>query len=167
LKFSKFIATPFQDHVSVTQIFTCKQHDYPLKFLLLNLHRDVFMTAATPDTYLVHTGGGQLQVRYYDTQKNRELLAQSERMYSNLKAHHWAVIIPTLILICSTVSLIICASNDCLSSSRSEPRIKGCDILCPEAQKIASIVGLVVGAIGSSISCYFYCKKNKQEEDSD
>ena|GEM_PF-3152325 len=125
------------------------------------------MTAATPDTYLVHSGGGQLQVRYFDTQKNRELLAQSERMYSNLKAHQWAIIILGVMLACSIVSLIICASNNCLNSSRSESRIKGCDILCPEAQKIASIVGLVVGAIGFCASCYCYCKQKEQEEDSD
>jgi len=114
------------------------------------------MATATAETYLM--------TQDVDTLKNSELLFQSEAQSSSLENCHWHVIIPPLMLILSTVSLIVCASNGCMSSSRSEARIKGCDTLCPEAQKIVSIVGLVVGALGCGIVSLLCCKQKEPEE---
>jgi hypothetical protein len=112
------------------------------------------MATATTETYLM--------TQDVDALKNSELLFQNEAQSSSLQT--WHVIIPPLMLILSTVSLIVCASNGCMSSSRSEARIKGCDTLCPEAQKIVSIVGLVVGALGCGLVSLLCCKQKEPEE---
>ncbi len=111
------------------------------------------------DVVTFRDGYGTQTTIYLDTDHNRRLAIQGDKIWRTLTIYQKMSAIPAIIAFVSIIFLLSCAGSGCFSSDQDETTRGMCDHSCSLPTKILVGILSIVGIVGLCCICPRACKK--------